>query len=73
MKQILKDWTLPISMFLGVLGYLLFTQLSFLYDAKVFLVDLKQYSRLALDQWQLLELLLHKRLEEMQRQQHHTL
>lgn len=38
MKQILKDWTLPISMFLGVLGYLLFTQLSFLHDAKEFLV-----------------------------------
>ncbi|MDO4461074.1 MAG: transporter [Bacteroidia bacterium] len=33
-KQIIKDWTLPISMLVGVLGYILFTQLQCLSVAK---------------------------------------
>lgn len=34
-KQIIKDWTLPISMVVGVLGYVVFTQIAALHDAKV--------------------------------------
>jgi len=33
-KQILKDWTLPISMVVGILGYYIFTQIESLSNAK---------------------------------------
>ncbi|MCQ2203551.1 MAG: transporter [Bacteroidales bacterium] len=33
-KQLIKDWTLPISMMVGVLGYFLFTQVEALSNAK---------------------------------------
>ena len=42
-KQIIKDWTLPISMVLGAFGYLLFTRVDALHDMKVVLVDFIPY------------------------------
>ena len=42
-KQLMKDWTLPISMAAGALAYLAFTQISALHDAKVALVTFIPY------------------------------
>ncbi len=42
-KQLLKDWTLPISMIAGTIGYLAFTQIDALHDAKAVLVELIPY------------------------------
>lgn len=43
LKQLIKDWTLPISMMVGVLAYLLFTQVEALHGAKVILVQFIPY------------------------------
>ncbi|MDO4496509.1 MAG: transporter [Bacteroidales bacterium] len=43
LKQILKDWTLPFSMVVGTIGYLLFTQVAALHEAKVLLVSFVPY------------------------------
>ena len=43
LKQLLKDWTLPVSMVIGTLGYLLFTQVPALHDAKCMLVSFVPY------------------------------
>lgn len=42
-KQILKDWTLPVSMAIGALSYVLFTQCAFLSPLKVKLVAFIPY------------------------------
>lgn len=39
LKQLIKDWTLPISMMVGVLSYLIFTQLEALRPIKAVLVS----------------------------------
>lgn len=38
-KQLIKDWTLPISMMLGAFGYLLFSRVEALHGMKVALVE----------------------------------
>ena len=43
LKQLLKDWTLPVSMAVGALSYILFTQVEALYDMKVALVGFIPY------------------------------
>lgn len=42
-KQIMKDWTLPISMVAGAFSYILFTRVGALHNAKVMLVDFIPY------------------------------
>ena len=42
-KQLIKDWTLPISMMLGAFGYLLFTKVAALQGMKVALVGMVPY------------------------------
>jgi len=42
-KQLMKDWTLPVSMVVGALSYLLFTQVEALHGMKVALVDFIPY------------------------------
>lgn len=43
LKRLLKDWTLPISMVVGVFSYLLFTQVEALHPVKVQLVAFIPY------------------------------
>lgn len=43
LKQIIKDWTLPISMVVGVLSYLLFTQIKALASVKAVLAGFIPY------------------------------
>jgi len=42
-KQLLKDWTLPVSMVAGTIGYLMFTQIEALHTAKTVLVSFVPY------------------------------
>lgn len=42
-KRIIKDWTLPVSMTIGALAYLLFTQVSALHGMKLMLAELIPY------------------------------
>jgi len=43
LKQIIKDWTLPISMLVGTVSYLAFTRIPALHGAKVALVGIVPY------------------------------
>ena len=48
MLKFLKDWTLPIAMFVGAVGYPLFIRLSFLTPALIFIMLLLTFSKISL-------------------------
>lgn len=48
MIRFLKNWTLPVAMFIGVVGYPLFIRLSFLTPALIFLMLLLTFSKISL-------------------------
>lgn len=48
MLKFLKNWTLPIAMFVGTAGYLLFIRLSFLTPTLIFVMLLLTFSKISL-------------------------
>lgn len=48
MLKFLKDWTLPVAMFVGAVGYPLFIRLSFLTPTLIFVMLLLTFSKISL-------------------------
>lgn len=48
MLKFLKNWTLPVAMFIGAVGYPLFIKLSFLTPALIFIMLLLTFSKISL-------------------------